>query len=1189
MNFKLHRHLLKIIATVALSACYPMAFAGSTDISNSPLPVNSSVLPNIIFTLDTSGSMSNIVPGSPTDTVPYDASITYLASCPSVFAGGVAAPLYSATDYEFNVDSSGVVTVGPNGGTLVTFGTGTGQKCFDPTLRYSAFLNNSPDSVTDYTGNYLNWYFCTGSAPNCDTAANFGASATRKPGTLTRIEATQSAAKIIVDSLANVRTGLVRYKPNFGSGTTTAGGQLSVAVAENDATQKNAIKTAINGFTAGGYTPLTGTLSGIGAYLAKTTTADPTSTLTLHPATPPITSYTDTTLNTNTATAATIFSGNGAMLINGTSAAAPIQYYCQKSFAVLMTDGRPNYGYTVSTKIQDYLGIMSGINPAKGRKSTTGTANHVNANGKTQLHLGDPHSYESGGDDYLDDIAGALYDIDLRPDLLPALVAGVQPPKTTKNNLYTYTIALADLQAINDPLLQETAAAGGGLFLPAADTAGLVSAFDAAVNDILSKDSSAAAVAVANAHITSTDNAAYYTSYNAGTWSGDLIAYKLDVLTGSADVTTPIWNSGCADPTALVDPLFAATGVRGCSAQVMLDERTTARQIFTTDDSAGCLTNCGIPFQVATGNLTSTQLVRLRTNTASTGTTAIAEATDVVNYLRGDKSKENTTMRKRIHLLGDTVNAEPLVVRRPERNYGDLNYVAYRESNASRSSIILQAANDGMLHAFNELTGVEEWAYIPGMLINDSNDPVDSTISLLNTRTRKNGFIHYYLLDATPVTGDVDLANSGTTGVTTTQWATIVVGGMGKGGRGYYALDLTTPTATTETLVAAKALWEFPRSVVNNAQRAAAKLNMGYSFAKPVIIKTQAKGWVVLVSSGYNNGTNTGESGGDGLGHLYVLNASTGDLIADLTTNPTNCGGANPCGFSAVNAYVEAKDSDNTAELVYGGDLYGNLWRFDLRGTTVAGWRVSKMATLRSGTTSTAAVQPITTIPELARITDATSDSYMVYVGTGLYLGKTDLPCPLTGSCPWTPDAQSTQTQTMYGLKDSRTNVATVETLTSLPDPLKVATVLQQQTYGTGSPRVFTHATVDFTSLKGWYVDFTNGERLVTNPAIAVGQVIFTSNIPSSEPCIPGGSSWIYFLDYATGGALKLSDGTWDQSTGTFLGNKLSSGGVVVQTSDGKISVEITGSDDSKDKVTGHDTGVATTATRVSWRELIDK
>ena len=483
-----------------------------------------------------------------------------------------------------------------------------------------------------------------------------------------------------------------------------------------------------------------------------------------------------------------------------------------------------------------------------------------------------------------------------------------------------------------------------------------------------------------------------------------------------------------------------------------------------------------------------------------------------------------------------------------------------------------------MAHAFNALTGAELWAYIPNMLISNARDPGSAATSLLNTRSRKNSFIHYFLLDGTPVTGDVDFANSGATGVAATDWHTIVVGGMGKGGRGYYALDVTSTVAATESAAAAKALWEFPRSITNPAQRTSAFLNMGHSYAKPLIVKTAAKGWVVLITSGYNNGTGAGESGGDGRGHLYVVNAATGDLIADLTTPACNAAPAtNACGLAHINAYIENKDKDNTAELAYGGDLYGNLWRFDLRGSSATSWGVSKMATLRSGATAGSPVQPITTVPELAKITIGGANKFFVYVGTGLFLGKTDLPCPpAPATCLWSPNSQSTQIQTMYGLVDSRTTA-------TLPDPL--LPVLVEQNYVTaGTSRTLSANTVDYATKSGWYVNFTGGERLVTDPALASGTLAFTSNIPSTAPCIPGGSSWFYTLDYQTGGRIADSLG----GGGEFLGDAPASRVVGIQLPDGSQKAVIRlGNLTTVVKDLNNKPGPSPSK-RVSWRELID-
>lgn len=619
------------------------------------------------------------------------------------------------------------------------------------------------------------------------------------------------------------------------------------------------------------------------------------------------------------------------------------------------------------------------------------------------------------------------------------------------------------------------------------------------------------------------------------------------------------------------------------------------RKIFTSNDTATCYFNCGIPFQPTTAagtsgadKLSAAQQTRL--NTPST-----TDGAGVVSYLRGDRTGENSgTYRARAHLLGDTVDAEPAVVRAPEHNYADPGYSTYKSTNDNRTRLIIQAANDGMVHAFNSTTGAEEWAYVPDILISSTknNDPNNSSTAILNTRTRKTGFNHYFLIDATPTVGDVDFdkANSAA-GTGTPDWRTIVVGGLGKGGRGYYALDVTTATANTEAAAAGKALWEFPRSISNSTNRTNAQNNLGYTFGKPVIVKTRAAGWVVLVTSGYNNGTNSGDSGGDGYGHLYVLNPKTGDLIKDIvtpqcridatTTASAANSQANPCGLTHINAYVEDRETDNTATYAYGGDLYGNVWRFDFTGDTTASWSVSKLAKLRSGNTATSAAQPITSVPELSKVTISGTNYYFVYVGTGQYLGKTDLPCPPSGTCAWTPNAASTQTQTMYGLIDPRDG-------TTLPDPL--LDNLLQQTYTTsGNSRTFTTTAMTFSgggAKKGWYVNFTGGERIVTDPAIAAGALIFTSNIPDTTACQPGGSSWLYTLDYEDGGQTSTTDGSWG---GTKLASALASRPVLIQLPDGTVKALTRLSDATTITTTVPVAATATAGKRVSWRELIDQ
>jgi type IV pilus assembly protein PilY1 len=434
----------------------------------------------------------------------------------------------------------------------------------------------------------------------------------------------------------------------------------------------------------------------------------------------------------------------------------------------------------------------------------------------------------------------------------------------------------------------------------------------------------------------------------------------------------------------------------------------------------------------------------------------------------------------------------------------------------------------------------------------------------LNNLSRKPGFAHLYYVDGTPVPGDVDFQNvDGATG-SGTNWHTILVGGLAKGGRGYYALDVTTTVPTSEANAASKVLWEFPNSVSNATDRANAKLDMGYSYGKPVIVKTAADGWVVLVTSGFNNGTNAGDSGGDGLGHLFVLNPKTGDLIKDIPT--TGCGATpltTPCGLSQISAWVDNADIDNTVSYVYGGDLNGNVWRFDFTGNSISSWSVAKFAVLKD---ASGATQPVTTAPELAQA----DVGRMVMVGTGLYLGASDIPGAVGAN------AFSSQTQSMYGLVDS---------LVALPNPLRPS--LQQQTFTTsGGFRTSSNNTVDFTTKKGWYLDLpTTGERLITDPVVALSALIFTTNIPSAIVCQPGGSSWEYFVNFKTGGLVDNSTVSW---SGEFVSNALASRPVLIQLPSGKVVSLVRTSDAQTVKEDVPVNAPGSTPRRVSWRELMN-
>jgi len=207
--------------------------------------------------------------------------------------------------------------------------------------------------------------------------------------------------------------------------------------------------------------------------------------------------------------------------------------------------------------------------------------------------------------------------------------------------------------------------------------------------------------------------------------------------------------------------------------------------------------------------------------------------------------------------------------------------------------------------------------------------------------------------------------------------------------------------------------------------------------------------------------------------------------------------------------------------------------------------------------------QPITTTPALA----ISNSKRMVFVGTGQYLGDADV--------------STTQTQSMYALIDSY-DTATPLTAATI-SPLRSSLNQQQITAATGTTRTISSKTT-VSSAKGWFVDFdlTSKERVITDPAIAVNTLVLTTNIPSSaDPCKPGGSSWIYNIDFASGALVKNST-----TAGTYLGDSLASRPILVKLPNGNIIALVRKSDAttaSTSVATGGNSGVPK---RVSWREI---
>jgi len=586
----------------------------------------------------------------------------------------------------------------------------------------------------------------------------------------------------------------------------------------------------------------------------------------------------------------------------------------------------------------------------------------------------------------------------------------------------------------------------------------LVSGLTAAFSSILAVTGSAAGVGVSASNLQAGSNGSMVFSvfYDSGDWSGNVKANEISSINlATGGVTFNLdW-----DAQIKLDALVAGSGWQSGNARKVV----FGKWVSTTFSAA--------PF--ITGNLTAGQTTSL----TATG----QPIADIVNYLRGDKSKEVTagTLRKRNHILGDVVSAEAVYVGVPQFLYGDSynpGYSAFKTSVNSRTPMVYIGANDGMLHAFegsdSPVTGgVEKWAYIPSFVIDGPNGTpaTDGLVALTNP-----SFSHHYYVNATPETGDVYFSGAGS-------WRTILVGGLGKGGKGYYAIDVTNPTAmNSETAVAGKVLWEFKDA------------DMGYSFGKPLIVKTKKWGWVVLLTSGYNNTTGTNP----GIGFLYVVKAETGALLQKISTGVGSA--VTPSGLVHIAGMFPNLLDGNVSE-VYGADLLGNLWRFDFTSASA-----SVPTPKNIFTAMVAGVPQAITSPPVVAIDPTTLARYVAF-GTGRFLNGSD--------------TFLNQQQTMYVVRDG-----------SLYAPY--ATPPNALTFPTGRSNMsaVTNLTSGFsfnTSLPmGWYYDLTDvagtspnisTERIIIEPAYFEGRLAWASVTPADDICSPNGTSRLYEVNIVNG------------------------------------------------------------------------
>lgn len=675
-------------------------------------------------------------------------------------------------------------------------------------------------------------------------------------------------------------------------------------------------------------------------------------------------------------------------------------------------------------------------------------------------------------------------------------------------------------QSIDD--FWHTAVNGRGLYFSANDPKAIEAGLSEVFTDIRAAMGSGAGVAVSSALVSADSHYAFGATYKTGRWSGDLLAYKIDPQSGQR------------------------TQIEGWSARARLDARDQAkdpRTIYFMDGTTRkpfTWSALGSSLQSNfNGTHASSRLAQY--DQMSTAQKEAALGQNLVDFIRGDQSKEGFTKdqngrlyRTRESRLGDIIGSQPLYVGAPPHKYRDAGHSAFRLAQRGRTPMVYVGGNDGMLHAFYaevdprasategrkqvQTAAREAWAFVPTTVMPE--------LPRLASVSYEGG--HRYFVDGSAVTADIQAGGT---------WKTILVGGFNKGGKGYYALDITDPQDP-------KPLWE-----VNSTSLS----TMGHSFGRPLVSKLPDGRWAVFLTSGYNNT--------DSKGYLYVLDANDGSIIHTIATAGS--------GLREINNFVRNPATDNTTQLLYGGDLEGNVWRFEFNkdGSAKSAKKVVQLVDEGSKP------QPITTRMELVP-TSAASERPRILVGTGRLYGSSDL--------------ADKSTQSVYGFDDNMDGMSG-ESLRS-----RLNRMLLESSTGAGGQRTRTIECLGSSTdckdeAKGWYVDLPDsGERVNIDMRLANSTLVIASNVPSPDVCLAGGYGWINYLNFNTGQAvIQGPDGKGDVST--MVDGSTISGHASTITGDGKATdhISTTGVGDKPLDIDIPYAAPKPLGRRISWRELV--
>jgi type IV pilus assembly protein PilY1 len=732
---------------------------------------------------------------------------------------------------------------------------------------------------------------------------------------------------------------------------------------------------------------------------------------------------------------------------------SPVLYYCQKNYVILITDGEPTKD------------IMDLADVTKGPILTTIGAAVGDPNGDRDqdgLDYGDQKRvYENYGSDYLDDVALYLnQDVDLSPAVTD---------KQHNQNITTYTVGFT----WNSPLLQDTAKNGGGKYFYAHNAQSFIVALQSIIAEILEKSTSyvAPVVPISQMEKMSSGNRMYIAMFKPtmkSFWKGNIKKFGIatensgdikigDILDSTGSPAMEVLENGAVKIRDNAKSYWAGIlngeGLnpdgedveKGGVGEVLL-KRTATRNIRTYLGTSTNLMDSSNVFNAA--NITP--------QTLDLNPTETAERDNIVNFIYGldsyDENGNGITSEKRDWILGAFIHSKPVVI-----HYGT-------------QSVIYAGANDGMLHAFDDATGEEIWAFIPP--------------NLLPRLKNLQGEALEFFVDGAP-RAYIERNSSGSL------TKAILIFGQRRGGNVYLALDVTYPDAP-------QWLWDISPSRTGYSQ-------LGQTWSTPQLGKiddgTASGKSVAFIGGGYDetNQDLLSPMNEDSKGTaVYVVDISNGNRIWSYSK------ANNPQMKYCIPSDIARVDTDGNGKMdrLYVGDIGGQIWRFDIGGSDTTQWtaKAKIIFDLNSGESNK---RKIFYAPDVT----FENNYEMLLFGTG------DREHP----------KETTKVNRLYAIKDE--NPSSVLTENNLSD-------VTEDLLQTGTATQKTLALNDLNSKEGWFIklDQNPGEKCLSNAIIFAGVVYYTTFTPTvgkeDDICFVGeGTGRLYAVDYKTGNAVFNLDG----------------------------------------------------------------